>query len=51
MMTQIFVSYVFTFIGFIQMTDWALKKHRGYIKAHGDEYKKLRRTAIVPFVI
>ncbi|TMW61223.1 hypothetical protein Poli38472_013686 [Pythium oligandrum] len=49
--TQIFFGYVFTVIGFLQMTDWALKKHRIYIKSYGDAYKKLRRKAIVPFVI
>ncbi|KAF1325630.1 3-oxo-5-alpha-steroid 4-dehydrogenase, partial [Globisporangium splendens] len=49
--TQIFFSYLFTLVGFLQMTDWALKKHRGYIKSDGDAYKKLRRKAIVPFVI
>lgn len=49
--TQIFASYVFTLVGFLQMADWALKKHRGYIKSDGDAYKKLRRKAIVPFVL
>jgi very-long-chain enoyl-CoA reductase len=33
------------------MTQWALQKHKGYVKEYGDEYKKLRRKAIVPFVI
>ncbi|GAB9468983.1 3-oxo-5-alpha-steroid 4-dehydrogenase [Globisporangium polare] len=49
--TQIFFSYVFTLVGFLQMADWALKKHRGYIKSDGDAYKKLRRKAILPFVL
>lgn len=34
-----------------QMLDWAKGKHRGYIKTYGDEYKKLRRKAMIPFFI
>lgn len=34
-----------------QMLDWAKGKHRGYLKTYGDEYKKLRRKAMIPFVI
>ncbi|RLN91550.1 hypothetical protein BBJ28_00010964 [Nothophytophthora sp. Chile5] len=49
--TQVAASYVFTVMGFLQMTDWAIKKHRGYLKSYGDAYKKLRRKAIVPFVV
>jgi very-long-chain enoyl-CoA reductase len=49
--TQIFFNYVFTVIGLLQMTDWAIKKHRNYIKTYGDKYKKLRRKSIIPFVI
>ena len=34
------------------MTQWALQKHKGYKNAkNGDEYKKLGRKAIVPFII
>jgi very-long-chain enoyl-CoA reductase len=51
LVTQIFFSYVFTLFGFIQMAEWAIKKHRGYVKSYGDAYKKLRRKAIVPFAI
>jgi len=51
LMTGILASYAFTFVGFMQMYDWAKGKHRGYLKAYGDEYKKLRRTAMVPFVM
>ena len=32
------------------MAQWALQKHRGYIQAD-PSYKKLRRTAIVPFLL
>lgn len=49
--TQVVSSYVFTLVGFLQMTEWALKKHRGYLRSDGDAYKKLRRKAIVPFVL
>jgi len=35
------------------MTQWALQKHKGYKNDSdsGDEYKKLGRKAIVPFII
>lgn len=50
-MTNVGAAYLFTLIGFLQMTDWALKKHRGYLKTYGDDYKRLRRKAIVPFLV
>jgi very-long-chain enoyl-CoA reductase len=34
-----------------QMLIWAIKKHKKYLKTFGDDYKKLRRTAMIPFVI
>ena len=46
---QIRFSYLFTLVGFLQMADWANKKHREYIKSY-EEYKGLRRKAIVPFI-
>jgi len=46
--TNIAMSWVFTAVGLAQMTDWALKKHRGYIKADPANKKK---KAIIPFVI
>ncbi|TDH67346.1 hypothetical protein CCR75_007330 [Bremia lactucae] len=49
--TQVAASYVFTLVGFLQMADWALKKHRGYLTTYGDEYKKLCRKAIIPFIL
>lgn len=49
-MTQIAFSYVFTVVGFLQMTQWALGKHRGYLKSDPN-YRKLRRKAILPFII
>jgi hypothetical protein len=36
--------------GFLQMAQWALQKHRGYLVAD-PSYKKLRRRAIVPFLL
>lgn len=50
-MTSILFSWMFTLVGFLQMADWAMKKHKGYLKMYGDEYKKLRRKAIVPFAL
>lgn len=50
-MTGMVVSWVFTVVGFAQMLDWALKKDQAYRKQYGDAYKKLRRKALVPFVI
>lgn len=49
-MTQIGLAYAFTLVGFLQMAQWALQKHVGYIKAD-PSYKKLGRKAIVPFVL
>jgi very-long-chain enoyl-CoA reductase len=48
-MTGAWASYLFTFVGFVQMAQWAQNKHQGYIKTN-DEYKKLGRKAIVPFL-
>lgn len=46
--SNVLMSWMFTTVGFLQMTDWALKKHRGYIKA---EPALKRRKAILPFLI
>jgi len=51
LMTGIFTSWLFTLIGFIQMSDWAIKKHKGYKKDFDKEYTKLGRKAIVPFIL
>lgn len=34
-----------------QMLDWARGKHRRYLREHPEEYKKLGRKAMVPFLI
>lgn len=49
-MTNIPVSYLFTVVGFLQMADWAQKKHAQYKKTFGKEYTDLKRKAIVPFI-
>lgn len=49
--TGIAFSYLFTVIGFAQMSDWALKKHRQYKKDFDKDYTKLKRKAIVPFIL
>jgi very-long-chain enoyl-CoA reductase len=46
--TNVVASWVFTFLGLAQMTDWALKKHRGYVKADPTNKGK---ASILPFVI
>lgn len=51
LMTGILFSWLFTLIGFLQMSDWALKKHRQYKKEFEKEYTKLGRKAIVPFIL
>jgi very-long-chain enoyl-CoA reductase len=48
--TKIASSWAFTLVGFLQMTQWALQKHSGYKKSD-ENYKKLGRKAIVPFLI
>jgi very-long-chain enoyl-CoA reductase len=50
-MTNITLSYVFTLVGFIQMSDWAIKKHKDYKKTYEKEYTSLNRKAIIPFVL
>lgn len=51
LMTKILLSWAFTLVGFLQMLDWAVTKHKGYIKEYGDDYKKLRRKAMIPFIM
>lgn len=49
-MTGLKFSYLFTLVGFLQMADWAMKKHKGYKKTYDKEYTSLKRKAIIPFV-
>lgn len=46
--TNTIAGWFFTLAGFLQMTEWALKRHRDYIKVD-PECKK--RKAIIPFLI
>jgi len=48
-MTQTLTSFLFTIAGALQMTQWALQKHRSYRKDHSNYPKQ--RKAIIPFVI
>lgn len=43
-------AYIFTLVGFAQMTEWALSKHRGYLRSY-PEYKRFGRKAIIPFIL
>lgn len=43
-------AWVFLVIGSGQMYIWAVKKHKRYLKTFGDDYKKLKRTAFIPFL-
>jgi very-long-chain enoyl-CoA reductase len=51
LMTGSYISWIFTGVGFAQMSDWAVKKHRQYKKDFDKEYVKLGRKAIVPFIL
>jgi very-long-chain enoyl-CoA reductase len=51
LMTGLIFSWLFTLVGFLQMTEWAIKKHKEYKKKYDKEYTKLGRKAIVPFVL
>jgi very-long-chain enoyl-CoA reductase len=42
--------YVFTLFGFLIMRNWAIKKHKDYLKNFPDRYPK-NRKAIIPFLI
>ena len=49
-MTNLPFAYLFTLVGFLQMADWAQKKHKGYKKTYDKEYTQLKRKAIIPFL-
>jgi len=49
-MTQIGMSYAFTLVGLAQMSQWAVKKHKGYLETDPG-YAKLRRKAILPLLL
>lgn len=43
-------AWVFTIFGAYTMTVWAAQRHKKYLKTFGDDYKKLRRNVIIPYV-
>lgn len=43
-------AWLFMIVGSGQMYIWAVQKHKRYLKTFGDDYKKLRRTAMIPFI-
>lgn len=49
LLTRCFTSWLFTVVAFVQMTDWALKKHRNYRNEFPD-YPRSRK-AIIPFLL
>lgn len=44
-------AWLFLIVSSTQMYIWAVKKHKRYLKTFGDDYKKLRRTVYVPYVL
>ena len=49
-MTNVTFSYLFTLLGFYQMSVWAQGKHKNYKKTYDKEYTSLNRKAIIPFI-
>eukprot|EP01137_Pigoraptor_chileana_P029414 Opistho-2@14629 len=49
-MTQSLSAVIFTIAGLVQMSVWALGKHRNYKKEFGNEYPRGRK-AILPFLV
>lgn len=43
--------YLFTIVATVQMYIWAVGKHKRYLKTFGDEYKKLNRKAMFPYIL
>lgn len=50
LLTGLAASWIFTLVGLLQMTQWALDKKRGYIK-RDPANARLGRKAIIPFVV
>lgn len=44
-------AWLFLAVGTIQMYIWAIQRHKRYLKLFGDDYKKLKRSIMVPFLI
>uniref|UniRef100_A0A146LUT8 Trans-2,3-enoyl-CoA reductase n=1 Tax=Lygus hesperus TaxID=30085 RepID=A0A146LUT8_LYGHE len=47
--TNMLSSWGFTAAGLYQMADWALKKHRGYVKSNPGI--KNKKKAIIPYIL
>ncbi|CAH2351800.1 very-long-chain enoyl-CoA reductase [[Candida] railenensis] len=50
-LTGNWTAYVFLVVAGGQMLIWAIQKHKKYLKLFGDDYKKLKRTSMIPYVI
>lgn len=44
-------AWLFLVVGTGQMYIWAVQKHRKYLKLFGDDYKKLNRKAMFPWLL
>lgn len=49
--TQVAGGYAFTLLGLLQMSDWALKKYRGYKDTDEGKAYARSRKAIIPFLL
>jgi len=47
--TQTLTAYIFLVVSFVQIVEWALKKHQAY-KQEFAEYSKLKRKVLIPLV-
>lgn len=43
-------AWIFLVVGAGQMYVWAVQKHKKYLKLFGDDYKKLNRKAMIPYL-
>ncbi|KAI5955691.1 TSC13 [Candida jiufengensis] len=44
-------AWVFFVVSTGQMWLWAVKKHKRYLKTFGDDYKKLKRKVMIPYIL
>uniref|UniRef100_A0A0G4HUS2 Ubiquitin-like domain-containing protein n=1 Tax=Chromera velia CCMP2878 TaxID=1169474 RepID=A0A0G4HUS2_9ALVE len=49
-LVQCLTCWIFLFIAFAQMSEWAVKKHANYKKEFGDKYPWMR-SAIIPLIV
>ncbi|EGV61752.1 3-oxo-5a-steroid 4- dehydrogenase [Yamadazyma tenuis] len=43
--------FVFILVGGVQMYVWAVGKHKRYLKTFGNEYRKLNRKVMIPYLL